>query len=89
MNEVLLGLLGAALGLAFFACGFYFGWKVRAVPKAEEHTGAIKPPEPTEAEKAAIEEERDRLRAEQNAFHDLLGYNADVAYGRARMPGKE
>ena len=89
MNEVLLGLLGAALGLAFFACGFYFGRKtVQVVPRAEEFTGAIMP-EPTEEEKAAIEEERDRLRSEQNAFHDLLGYNADVAYGRVKMPGKE
>ena len=89
MNEVLLGLLGAALGLAFFACGFYFGRKVQSVPaRAEEFTGAIMP-EPTAEEKAKIEEERDRLRSEQNAFHDLLGYNADVAYGRVKMPGKE
>ena len=88
MNEVLLGLLGAALGLAFFACGFYFGRKSAALPKAAEFTGAIMP-EPTEAEKAAIEKERERLRSEQNAFHDLLGYNADIAYGLARMPDKE
>lgn len=89
MNEVLLGLLGAALGLAFFACGFYFGRKaVQVVPREEEFTGAIMP-EPTAEEKAKIEEERDRLRSEQNAFHDLLGYNADVAYGRVKMPGKE
>lgn len=88
MNEVLLGLLGAALGLAFFACGFYFGRKSAGVPKAAEITGAIKL-EPTEEEKAEIEEARDRLRSEQNAFHDLLGYNADVAYGRVKMPGKE
>lgn len=89
MNEVLLGLLGAALGLAFFACGFYFGRKaIQVVPRAEEFTGANLS-EPTEEEKAAIEEERDRLRSEQNAFHDLLGYNADVAYGRVKMPGKE
>ena len=89
MNEVLLGLLGAALGLAFFACGFYFGRKVQpASARAEEFTGAIMQ-EPTEEEKAEIEEERDRLRSEQNAFHELLGYNADVAYGRVKMPGKE
>ena len=92
MNEVLLGLLGAALGLAFFACGFCFGSHVGRksadVPKAAEITSAVVP-EPTEEEKAAIEEARDRLRSEQNAFHDLLGYNADVAYGRVKMPGKE
>ena len=85
--EILLGLLGAALGLAFFASGFYFG-KKSAAPKAVEFTGAIKA-QPTEEEEAAIEKERERLRSEQNAFHDLLGYNADVAYGRAKMSGKE
>ena len=88
MNEVLLGLLGAALGLAFFACGFYFGRKTQPVQSAKKPTGAVMS-EPTEEEKAEVEKERDRLIAEQNAFHDLLGYNADVAYGRAPLPGKE
>ena len=87
MNEVLLGLLGAALGLAFFACGFYFGRK-SAVPKAAEFTGAIKA-EPTEEEKAAIERERERLRSEQNAFHNLMGYSSDVAYGVVKMSDGE
>lgn len=87
MNEVLLGLLGAALGLAFFACGFYFGRK-SIVPKTEEFTGANMS-EPTAEEKAASEKERDRLRSEQNAFHNLLGYNANVAYGVSRMSGEE
>lgn len=88
MNEVLLGLLGAALGLAFFACGFYFGRKSAGAPKAAEITGAIKL-EPTAEEKAQIEEERERLRSEQNAFHNLLGYNASVAYGVSKMSGEE
>lgn len=85
MIEMLYGLLGAAMGLAFFAVGFWFGRKSAGGGKT---TGADEY-QPTEEEKAAIEAERDRLRSEQNAFHDLLGYNADVAYGRVRMPGKE
>lgn len=84
MNEVLLGLLGAALGLAFFACGFYFGRKSAAVP-ARGYTGADKS-EPTEEEKAEIARERERLRSEQNAFHNLMGYGPDVAYGVVKMP---
>ena len=89
MNEVLLGLLGAALGLTFFACGFWMGRRSIGVPKANEFTGAIQV-QPTEEEKAQIEKERARLRSEQNAFHDLLGYNADVAYGVVSMSeGKE
>jgi len=86
--ELLLGLLGAALGLAFFAAGFWFGRKSAVVPKAAELTGAIMP-EPTDEEKAAIEKERDRLRSEQNAFHNLLGYSANVAYGVTKMSGEE
>lgn len=84
MTELLLGLLGAALGAAFFMAGFWFGRRTTSTPPLarEGYT-------PTAEEEAAIEEERERLREEQAAFHDLMGYNADVAYGRRKLPGKE
>ena len=85
MIEMLCGLLGAALGLAFFAAGFWFGRK-SAVGK--EITSADKYP-PSEEELAEQERQRERLRQEQEAFHDLVGYSADVAYGIRAMPGKE
>lgn len=83
MTSVLLGLLGAALGAVFFTAGFLLGR--RSVP-------AYAPPEkrqPSEKELAEIEEERERLKEDQAAFHELMGYSADVAYGRKKMPGKE
>lgn len=83
MTSILLGLLGAALGAVFFIAGFWFGRKSTADVK----TPAVPSYTPSEADMAEIEKERERLRQEQAAFHDLLGYNADVAYGRQRMPG--
>ena len=83
MTSILLGLLGAALGAVFFMAGFWFGRKSTADAK----TPAVPSYTPSEADMAEIEKERERLRQEQTAFHDLLGYNADVAYGRQRMPG--
>lgn len=85
MIEMLCGLLGAALGLAFFAAGFCFGRKSVGSGKI---TGADKY-QPTEDELAEQEKVRERLRQEQEAFHDLVGYSADVAYGITKMPGKE
>ena len=85
MIEMLCGLLGAALGLAFFAAGFWFGRKSMGNGKV---TGATEY-QPSEEELAEQERQRERLRQEQEAFHDLVGYSADVAYGIRAMPGKE
>ena len=35
------------------------------------------------------EKERERLKEDQAAFHQMMGYSADVAYGRKKTPGKE
>ena len=51
-------------------------------------TGADKY-QPSEEEIAEQDKVRERLRQEQEAFHDLVGYSADVAYGITKMPGKE
>ena len=83
MTSILLGLLGAALGAGFFMAGFMFGRKSAALaPTAEER-------QPTETEQAELERERERLKAEQAAFHEMMGYSADIAYGRKKTPGKE
>lgn len=81
MIHFLLGMLGFAFAWILFYCGYHAGLKA-AEPVVKEQEP------PSEEEAAAIEAERDRLRAEQAAFHDLLGYNADVAYGRTTMSGK-
>lgn len=85
MISILLGLLGAALGAAFFIAGFLFGRKTAPIPAAPAQTEYV----PSEAERAEIEKQRERLRAEQDAFHKQMSYSADVAYGRTVMPGEE
>ena len=77
MIEILLGLLGASLGVGFFILGFHLGRKSvppMPPPAAPAHVT-------TAEEEAAQEKLRERLREEQNAFHTLLSYNRDLAYG--------
>ena len=87
MINVLFGMLGFLLGWVLFYAGYRAGRDLRepaeAVPQRVEKV------EPTVDEAAQLEKERERLRAEQRAFHDLIGYSADVAYGRVSMPGEE
>lgn len=75
MIEMLCGAAGAAVVLLSFYFGFRFGCSFsHATPAADELS---------EDEKEEIMKERKRLIAEQNAFTDMMGYNANVAYGIA------
>ena len=69
-----MSLLGVLLGVGLFVCGFLFGKSVYA-PKA------LSAKELTNDEKAKIQEEREQLIREQEAFKTLMAYNADMAYG--------
>jgi hypothetical protein len=70
----ILGMIGALVGIGLFMFGFYFG-------KSIYETKLPDPAEPTPEEVKAIQEERDRLIKEQEAFRDLVNYNAATAYG--------
>ena len=59
-------MLDVLIGLALAALGFYFGRK--SVPKKHE------PPK-------AEEQELQRMQEDRAAFMQLMGYNADLAYG--------
>ena len=59
------GMLGAALVLLAFACGWLLGAK---------RTRGASPEPPSETE-------RERLLCEQRAFHTLLRYSPEIAYG--------
>ena len=59
-------MLDVLIGLALLALGFYFGRKV----------GKERPQLP-----AVEERELQRLQEDRQAFSQLLGYNADRAYG--------
>lgn|GEM_PF-2894825 len=73
--EFIYGIAGFLFGIGAFFLGVYVGQKapfsIGAKPKEEE-------PE-TDLERAL--RERRELQAEQDAFRQLVGYNADVAYG--------
>jgi len=68
MSFVILGMLGAGLVLAAFAAGWLAAGRM-----AEKRA--------VTAEKQVGEEERRRLKAEQDAFRTLLNYNTEMAYG--------
>ena len=61
-------MIDVLIGLALLALGFYFGRK----------TAAEKPQLP-----AVDEAELSRLTEDHRAFSQLMGYNADRAYGKA------
>ena len=61
-------MIDVLIGLALLALGFYFGRK----------TGAEKPRLP-----AVDRTEQERLAEDRQAFSQLMGYNADRAYGKA------
>lgn len=65
MITAIFGMLGAALVLCAFAAGFAFG----------AHRCRREEPEPPS------DIERERLLGEQRAFHTLLRYSPEMAYG--------
>ena len=65
MITIIFGMLGAALVLCAFAAGFVLGARRR------RHSEPEPPPET----------ERERLLCEQRAFHTLLRYSPEIAYG--------
>ncbi len=72
MITIIIGMLGAALVLCAFAAGFLLGARRRR--RAE--------PEPPS------ETERERLISEQRAFHTLLRYSPEIAYGETMTAGE-
>ena len=66
------GFLGAILALGVFATGAICGWRLNETMR--EKKAVI-------AEQQVGEEERRRLKAEQDAFRQLINYNTSVAYG--------
>jgi len=70
MTEMLLGAAGALVALMLLGIGFAVGWKA-----SRWATGGNGRTE------ESSEEERRRLMAEQKAFHQIMNYNAETAYG--------
>ena len=77
MIEVLYGLIGFILALGIFVLGFLAGMKYQR---------PADPVEPGDDEKERIRKELDRMEKEQEAFRQLTGYSADIAYGLVDFP---
>ena len=73
MITAIFGMLGAALVLAAFACGFLLGAK-------RTRSASPEPPGDTE---------RERLVSEQRAFRTLLRYSPEIAYGETMTTGED
>ena len=72
--ETIFGLIGALVGIGIFMFGFWFGRETYKPKKTETA-------DPTEDELNRIQEERRRFIEDQQAFRELMNYNADMAYG--------
>ena len=72
--ETIFGLIGALVGIGIFMFGFWFGRETYKPKKTETA-------DPTEDELNRIQEERRRFLEDQEAFRNLMNYNADMAYG--------
>lgn len=75
MQNVIFGALGVLLVLGLLALGFFMGWKGWEL-WTRHTTRAV--------EQEISEQERRAFLAQQKAFDDLLGYNAETAYGLNR-----
>lgn len=70
--EFIYGALGVVLALGLFAFGAFVGWRIKErMIEAARRSYA----------EEITEKEREELRAEQEAFSALMGYNIDTAYG--------
>ena len=71
MIYILCGLGGFLFSALLLFGGMVIGWKVR------ERYDRDRRPTPEELGQL----ERDRMIEDQEAFHDLMGYSPDIAYG--------
>lgn len=78
---VIYGALGCLACMFLIALGVVLGWKVRGVYERSLQSRAPM----TDAETKAQEEQRRKLKAEQQAFHVLQNYSTERAYGMTQM----
>ena len=72
MIYLFFGAVGTLAVLGLLACGVFIGWKANGAFIRHSRQYAVE---------EATEEQRRQLLAQQQAFEEMLGYNADAAYG--------
>lgn len=78
---VFYGALGCLACLFLVGLGVFLGWRIRGV----FDRGFASRPALTESDKQAQEEQRRKLKAEQQAFHMLQNYSTERAYGLTKI----
>ena len=78
---VLYGALGCLACMLLVALGVVVGWKIRGVYDRGFQSRAPL----TDKEAQAQEEQRRKLKEEQQAFHVLQNYSTERAYGMAHI----
>lgn len=79
---VLYGALGCLACLFLIGIGLILGWTLRGLYVR----GFTSRPAMTDLEKQTQEEQRRKLKAEQQAFHAIQNYSTERAYGMADIP---
>ena len=82
-------LFSVAMLLVGMNVGLLVAWVILSRKQPSPTPDRQDAPVQTAAPAGPEEAERQRLIAEQRAFTQMLGYNADVAYGRAKLPDDE
>ena len=83
MEAVIGGFIGFVAAFAVFAMGFAVG---RRIAQQSHNEQKVNKTQVIGDEIARIKRSRETLEAEQRAFRDLCGYNADIAYGVSQFP---
>lgn len=78
MSEILLGAVGMLLALAIISGAFILGWKCNDVYRAKAQKVVAR-----ELSEKQLQKEKE----DNEAFHQLLGFNADIAYGIKKPEG--
>jgi len=73
--ELLIGLIGALVGIGLFLAGFFVG-KSQSTPWLSKDKAPV-----SDEELVKIQEERERMIADQQAFRKLMNYGVEQAYG--------
>lgn len=76
MTEIILGGIGALLVIAAFIAGTAYGYKVSAAAKVGGEVAKL-----TEATTKEVEEQRKRMKDDNEAFNTLMGYDVSAVYG--------
>lgn len=85
MSDIMIAAVMLLVFVNGFLSGLVFSQHLRSVGIAKA-AQEIDPPPMSAEEAERIRAEREAMKAEQDAFLSMMGYNADIAYGKGDNP---